>query len=544
MKFIKYHLFYALFYFSILTVTVNTLTVDTSCLCASVINTNAASISYCFPEDYSINNNCNVYGQTNFATRPIQWDQFRRMSGVSTEKLHLFNQAEFYGTVSLALQYQQTSNANHLAQWFLFNNNSSNSMSYAPNDNSTGAEFSADINSYNFGVTSTGTISFQPKIQNFITDIDLYVGWDQFVCGLWSRISIPVNWTRWDMQLCDSNQNDPGNTTFPFGLMNADDAVSVLYANLKQAWVGDKPFGDVPVMISGRIDGAKDVTKVAGLKLELGYDFVRKTDRHLALSCLVVVPTGNTANAQYLFEPISGSNKQWELGVDINGHYNFWETVECAKSLGLHFDVAIMGMLKRNQKRIFGLKAGPNGTCSAGATWLLLKEFDGSGEYAYLQRASNILALNANIGSSFETNLGILVKYIHNHFSFDLGYELYYRNSESISNRVSIDENKYGIKGNTNAGTDTTASKSTISINSAADADPVYLKDTDICAHTALQPAYLSNKIFNFIEHNWDSDWQPTFGAGLSYEWCNKRDGANNLAVNQWSVLAKGSVSF
>jgi hypothetical protein len=544
MKFILHKLFCYLFCFATFTTAINILASDSSGVCSAISDNITPSISCCFPEDYSITNNSNVYGQTNFVTHPVQWDQFRRMSGVSTEKLHLFNQTEFYGTVSLALQYQQTSNANHLAQWFLFNNNSPNSMSYAPNDNGTGEIFSADINAYNFGVTATGTISFQPKIQNFIADIDLYMGWDQFVCGLWSRVSIPINWTRWDLQLCDSNQSDPGNDTFPIALMQKGEAAEVTYANLQQAWVGNKPFGDAPVMLSGCIDGPKDVTAVAGLKLELGYDFVRKTDRHLALSCLVVVPTGNSPNAQYLFEPISGSNKQWELGVDINGHYNFWEAAECYRSLGLHFDVAIMGMLKRNQKRIFGLKAGPDGTCSAGATWLLLKEFDNGDEYARLQRASNILALNADIGSSFETNLGILVKYIHNHFSFDLGYELYYRNSESISNRIPIEEDKYSIKGNTNAGIDTTASKSTISINGATDVELIHLKDTDVCECPALQPAYLSSKLFSFIEHSWDSNWQPTFSIGCAYEWGNKRDGANNLAANQWSVLAKGSVSF
>ncbi len=417
-------------------------------------------------------------------------------------------------------------------------------MTYAPNYNNTGATFSADINSLNFGVTTTGAVNFQPKIQNFIADIDLFIGWDQFVCGLWSRISIPVNWTNWNMHLCDSNQSNPGNLIFPFNLMVDGEAADVPYANLQQGWVGNRPFGDAPVMLSGCINGAKDVTEVAGLKLELGYDFIRKTDRHFALSCLVVVPTGNTANAQYLFEPISGSNKQWELGIDINAHYNFWEAIECHKSLGIHFDVAIMGMLKRNQKRLFGLRAGPDGTCNAGAAWLLLKEFDSAQEYSILQRASNILALNANIGSGFETNLGILLKYVHSHFSIDLGYELYYRNSESISNRVPIAEKKYGIKGDTGAGTNTTASTSTISINGTPDGTPVYLKDSDVCVCTALQPAYLSNKLFNFIAHNWDSNWQPTFGVGYSYEWAHKHNGANNLAVNQWSILVKGAASF
>lgn len=521
------------------------------------------SVSCCFPDGYNRNNDDNVYGMTNFATHPVQWDAFRRMAGVSTEKLHLFNQEEFYGTASLALQYQQTGEANHLAQWFLFNNNSKNSMTYAPNYDSTGATFSSDINSLNFGVTSTGIVSFQPKIQNFIADIDLYMGWDQFVCGLWSRISLPINWTRWNMNLCDSNTDNPGSSTFPTNLMTDGAAAAVPYANLKQAWVGDKTFGDATVMTSGRIDGAKSEVRVAGLKLELGYDFVRKDDRHFAASFLVVAPTGNTPKAEYLFEPISGANKQWEIGVDFNGHYNFWERAECNKSLGIHYDLALMGMTKHNQKRIFGLKAGgqqtvldsevtavntaPSCATGAGASWLLLKQFDSNGVYqGVLTSAANILALDANIGSSFETNFGVLIKYIHNHFSFDVGYELYYRNAEKLNHRTAIAAN-YGIKGGLDVASESTqtASLSTISVNANPDNSPVYLKDTDVCDCTALNPAYLSSKLFSFYEYSWNNcDWQPTVGVGYSFEWGNERDGAKNTAVNQWSVLAKGSVSF
>src|SRR3990167_4515379 len=549
MKPMRHNLFYYLFYFVIFTATINILVADSSGTCGAIDNCNSPSTKCNFPSDYSIANNCNVYGQTNFAAHPVQWDQFRRMSGASTEKLHLFNQTEFYGTVSLALQYQQTSESNHLAQWFLFNNNSLNSMRYGPNnDPNTGAAFSCDINAYNFGVTSSGVVSFQPKIQNFVADIDLYMGCDQFVGGLWSRISLPINWTRWNLNLCDSNPNNPDSSTFPTDLMQANTTVTVPYANLKQAWVGNKTFGDTTVvMTNGRIDGAQSTMQIAGLKLELGYDFVRKTDRHFALSCLIVVPTGNSPNAQYLFEPISGSNKQWEIGVDFNGHYNFWEHTESNESLGIHYDIALMGMLKHNQKRLFGLKAGPNGTCSAGAAWLLLKEFDSSLNYTgVLTSAANVLALNANIGSSCETNIGILIKYINHHFSFDVGYELFYRNAEKLNNRTAITANKYGIKGglDVDADADQTASTSTISVNGVADASPVYIKDADVCECPALQPAYLSNKLFSFIEHSWDNcDWQPTAGVGYSFEWGNERSGAKNIAVNQWSLMAKGSVS-
>ncbi len=538
------------------------------------------STECCFPAGYMINDKGNVYGQTNFTAHPVQWDMFRRMAGASTEKLHLFGEEEFYGVASLALQYQQTTDNGRIAQWFSFNNSGANNgaMTYGPAASLDDAVAATDdINSLNFGVTNSGTVTFCPKIQNFVADIDLFFGWDEFVCGLWSRFSIPINWTRWTLGLNDSNAGT-GATTFPNGLYNAFDAataVDVPYTSLKDAWKGTQPFGAAPVLKKGRIDGSQSETAVAGLKMELGYDFLRRDKSHLALSFLVVAPTGNKPNATYLFDAISGSSKSWEIGADFNGHWNFWERQECNQSLGLHFDVALVSQLKSSQTRLFGMKNGgvqgvgvnqaTPAACNvaAGSSWLLLKQVsDGAAgvltpTVTGLERAANVLALQAKIGAGFETNGAILLKYIRNHFSVDLGYELYYRSQEKLSSRATIDPYTYGVYGATLDNTDainylSPASASTSTIGNPAYPDYlngadtfVYLQDSDVCACTALQPATLSNKVFGFCEYSWDNcDWDPTVGLGASYEIGASKSGAKNVALNQWSVLAKGSISF
>lgn len=534
------------------------------------------STECCFPAGYMINDKGNVFGQTNFTAHPVQWDMFRRMAGASTEKLHLFGEEEFYGVASLALQYQQTTDNGRIAQWFSFNNSGANNgaMTYGPatslNDALTNTD---DINSLNFGVTNSGTVTFCPKIQNFVADIDLFFGWDEFVCGLWSRFSIPINWTRWTLGLNDSNAGT-GATVFQDGVVSTGSTPDVPYTSLKDAWKGTQSFGQAPVLKKGRIDGSQSETAVAGLKMELGYDFLRREKSHLALSFLVVAPTGNKPNATYLFDAISGSSKSWEIGADFNGHWNFWERQECNQSLGLHFDVALVSQLKSSQTRLFGMKNGgvqdatENQTTpaacnvAAGSSWLLLKQVsDGAAgnnapTVTNLERAANVLALQAKIGAGFETNGAILLKYIRNHFSVDLGYELYYRSQEKLSSRATIDPFTYGVYGiSVEAGQDwaATTSQSTSTIANPAYNDIingvnptfVYLQDSDVCACTALQPATLSNKVFGFCEYSWDNcDWDPTVGLGASYEIGASKSGAKNVALNQWSVLAKGSISF
>lgn len=501
------------------------------------------SSSCAFPDAYHLNVNNNIYGMTNFTTHPVQWDMFRRMSGASTEKLHLFGAEETYGLLSLAVQYQQTTESNRFAQWFAFNNEALDGMTYGP----TSGQY--DINSLNFGVTATGKVTMCPRIQNVVADIDFFVGWDGLVCGLWSRVSCPINYTRWNLNLADES-NGAGSALFAEDVMVANNQADVVYADLKSAWVGDLTFGDATTLDYGKIDGAQHKTAVAGLKLELGYDFLRRERSHLALSLMAVAPTGNKPKAVYLFEPISGSGGCWEVGGDLNAHYNFWENQDCNQTLGIHFDLSVVAQLKHSQTRLFGLKAGLNHTCSAGASWLLLKEFDASEEYAgVLPRAANILALQAQIGAGFEADLGLILKYSHNHLSADFGYELYYRHAEKICSRDAITANKYAIKGSTNLDVVTineTDSTATISTNGDSDgATQVFIKDSDVCVCTALQPAYLSNKFFNFYQYAWDNcNWEPTLGAGYSYEIGSAKQGVKNIAANQWSVMAKGSISF
>ena len=223
-----------------------------------------------------------------------------------------------------------------------------------------------------------------------------------------------------------------------------------------------------------------------------------------------------------------------------------------------------MGQLKASQTRLFGLNSGGVNTTpvansctnlNAGSSWLLLKKVSGgvaganpTGGVVGLERAANVLALESKIGAGFETNGALLVKYIRNHFSFDLGYELYYRNAETLSSRNSIAALTYAVYGISDASTYTNIdSQSTSSIGSvgANDATFTYLADSDVCNCSALQPSTFSNKVFGFAEYSWDNcDWEPTLGLGASYEIGADKQGAENVALNQWSVLAKGSISF
>lgn len=68
-----------------------------------------------------------------------------------------------------------------------------------------------------------------------------------------------------------------------------------------------------PEMKYGKIDGAQKETRLADITLKLGYNFKTKEHYHIQPYLGLVVPTGNKPKAEYLFEPIVGNNKHFEV---------------------------------------------------------------------------------------------------------------------------------------------------------------------------------------------------------------------------------------
>ncbi|MFC1842659.1 hypothetical protein ACFLYU_03315 [Candidatus Dependentiae bacterium] len=49
------------------------------------------------------------------------------------------------------------------------------------------------------------SISFCPKIQNVILDLNWFVGLDKWKEGMFLRIDMPITWTQWELNMCERN---------------------------------------------------------------------------------------------------------------------------------------------------------------------------------------------------------------------------------------------------------------------------------------------------------------------------------------------------
>ena len=50
-------------------------------------------------------------------------------------------------------------------------------------------------------------VSVNPRIENFLVDLNLYLGLDNFLEGLYCRIHTPICYTRWDLNFCETVTN-------------------------------------------------------------------------------------------------------------------------------------------------------------------------------------------------------------------------------------------------------------------------------------------------------------------------------------------------
>ncbi len=524
-----------------------------------------------------------AYGQTFFSIRPQYSNTARDQMGTSSRN-HKFASSEFNGDASLGLDFAQSTNCDDLGTWFFFNG--TNTMTYGPNWNANANTNSVDVNSLNFAVTASGNITANPRIINFVADFQLYLGWDEFVQGLWTRMCIPVNYVRTDMRLIDNvttadanayapgyfNQGDVDNVA-PSPIPNPTSGTIPPYTDLQKGWVGKLPAGDFAARAFGNIDGRRSHTSVAGLVFDLGYDFLRRERGHVGMSLRIVAPTGNEPNSKYVFEPISGANGCWEIGAGFTSAYQLY-TTSTDSSFNLYVDGQVTHLGSRSQKRMFGLQnlrsvatAGSVAGAaipSAGASWILLEQFSSSNQYTgKLASAADKLALVVKVGNAVMADFSGSIEFRKNNYGVRAGYNFWMRTKDKASARqasVFATEN-WGIKAASdnngtanlldagNAASQFVATKSESNIAQAgstvASGTANYLTEDDITVCPALHPSARSNKVFGSVDYTWsDNEWTPYLLIGGSYEIGASVHDIKNSALNQWSLLAKGGIAF
>jgi hypothetical protein len=306
------------------------------------------------------------------------------------------------------------------------------------------------------------SFSINPKVQTGLANLDLFVGLDGWVDGMYLRVHGPITWTKWDLkfnELCDQNfTNSHREGYFTWDGMTSDQLLETF---------GEYAGGKAPLNTSG-FDGAsldqdsigvafqglnyakmercsRSRTGFADLRFELGYNMLSSEDYHFGLNVQVAAPSGSRRQAEFAFDPTIGNGNHWEIGGGLTAHYMLWRCEAEDKFVGIYLDANFTHMNNAKEQRTFDLKCRPNsrymlaeklGTptqllkagATSGTAVAPVKQF--KGEYAPV---ANLTTVDVHVRASIQTDIALMVNYTTNNWGFDLGYDFWARSSEKIS---------------------------------------------------------------------------------------------------------------
>jgi hypothetical protein len=490
------------------------------------------------------NNGCNgpLSGKTFFSIRPQDSNAVTRIIRIALED---YEQSWGFN-VAGGVQRSFARGCNSLAQWFLPNGGQCVTVGM-PDD-----EHCFAIDGGQFGLQTQdglpglmGALSLNPSIKNVIGTLNAWVNLDAITEGLFLRTYLTLVNAKTSLGMRTRTMNVAQSGVYPTSLytVNCTDS-PIAYHTLCQAFMGNVPFGDIPALSYAKFYGGScSTTALASIRFDLGYDVVDAQDGFFNAGVCFLIPTGTRPTGRYLFEPVVGANRSWQVGVIFSGAYEGWQTTKNA--ISLYVDATITYLTKAEQTRVFGLKN--NGR---GSQYLLLKKIDTQlSIVSQGERVANIFAGKAAIGGNVMADAALMLELARNNgLFFDLGYNFWMRSAERIAQTVcmrNFTPDTYGLKGDlllsefdTSAdlciGDVATASQSTLCRASAADATTVTLNVCDIDPNVPLHPSAFSNKIFAALGYSADvHNKATTMNIFVQGE---VEFGQARRALNQWAV--------
>jgi len=483
------------------------------------------------------------YGRPFYASRS-QGANLPHAMVMSDGQEGIFGMEELYGKFDILGGYGRTWKSDKIGKYLSLKSDNDTMTIGATSTDGTNT-----IAAVNLGLSpdAAATLKLAPKKEDIFFDFGAFVGFDEYVEGLWLKLRLPVVRTKWNLG-GDLTVTSAGTAVANYFQTGATPATVPAAPTEEQLLAGEFTCGylDTKQTHAKFYAGDKIETALTDVAASIGWNFIRKDKGFFGLYIHGLVPTGTRPTAEFVFEPIAGNGRHFEIGGGLVGKACLWENDNEEQKLCFNVDARATHMWKATQKRTFDLTA--NGK---GSRYLLLKEFVAAGTFAdKLVRGPNVLTLDAKIKVNVQFEGAAMFTYHYKGLTADLGYNLWGRTKEEVSEFVdTIAADKYGIYAQTTANCnatgnldDKTASTATIS-NSAVAADVtanVYISNDSLDKDGSCAPSALTHTVFANLGYCWDeNEWKPFVGLGGNCEFC-----AGNKAFDQWSVWGKLGFSF
>jgi hypothetical protein len=491
-----------------------------------------------------------IQGKSFFSQRSQGVNWARWMAG-QAHHLYLPDTECINGTLTIIPEYTQTFRSKKIAEYLFFNGTDTMTFGPAktladgtPNPDPNAAK--TDIFARNFFLNDDfqGTVVARPKVENFILDLNFYLGLDEWVQGLYLRVDVPINWTRWDLRLNETITTT--GTTIAAGILGNGAAAPSPLKSIIEAWKGETVGGiTFPAlkdpMKFARVNGRHSKTSVADITFILGYNFWLTECSHFGLNFVVVAPTGTRPKGEFFFEPVVGNGKHVAVGGGVSGHYEFWNN-GCEQTFGVYLEGSVYHLFRAKQHRTFDLTK--NGI---GSRYLLFKKFSGVTPLVSLNEVvfgPNVTTVECKVKNDVQGDAALMFDYQNCGFTFDIGYNIWGRTKDKITITGEIPVNTFGVQGQTPSASTATQSLTTINGTFAPafpPGDSVTVTTDDLNPESAEHPGAVSHKIFAHFGYTWETcEYLPFLGIGGEVEF----DGKDGRALNQWGIWIVGGFTF
>lgn len=309
-------------------------------------------------------------------------------------------------------------------------------------------------------------VCMKPRINNILVEFDMYVGLDGILRGMFFRAHGPFVHSRWNLALLETIINR-GELPHPVGYFSVEEIPRAKLVDTFEAYAN----GAIPDPLDGDIDStivfhpldkcrmcrwSRFDNGFADLRIELGWNVWQTEESHIGVAIQAAAPTGPKKCPIFLFNPVVGNGRRWEVGGNLTSSYLLWSGVDGENHFGFVFDVNVTYQFERPEVRVFELKRKPN------STYMLASKFGPNGENAVVppeirgeggapavcpdttrdpgrqftleySPVANLTTVNINVGSDIQADFVAMINLTCGCFSIDMGYNFWINRGEALS---------------------------------------------------------------------------------------------------------------
>jgi hypothetical protein len=416
---------------------------------------------------------------------------------------------------------------------------------------------------YNTIITAQNRINVQgllrPRQESYGVRLDYHQKLDKLTNGLYFKVEAPIVHVKNTMGLkvtstCGkTKQTLANNGTLATCTGNQVSLNDYLAGKVSNSYVSNKQAA----LTHAKIDGPDSTTAVADIEATLGYNFKYFEEKHFGAKASLTVPVGTKPNGKKLFQAVVGNGNHWAFGMGLDSASCLWQESD-DRCLDLNLALNYKYLLPNTQVRTLGLKYSDTiqdgiyitaGQRIGFAHYMLGAQHNKKGVFPL----ANVLTREVRVhpGSMIEGAASLCLNW--GKFSFDLGYNLYGKEKESVTvkdwsmtDSIAIADNSYNTLYNFNAGLTYDGTTYHVQDGSVGWANgrqsvAVPIAKEHLLTDDAATPVYVTHKIYggaNYCAKDWK--YPMLFGIGGSWEFVQ----GSNAALDGWGVWTKIGVNF